>query len=198
MTQENSNRLIEIQKQIQASGLSFPDKGAKKKDEIDLADLVLKNYWARLMVELKAKRLTFNVWFSSSDSSKTLEVRSQQRYSAGFVADIRFFPRRKGVFRAKGINGQAAWQWVRENHGIAVVDHGFRIIPYGYQFDDWLHLDADSAHNERDWRSNVARENFPIPPAVRPRPAQNPALNLPTNFQLVGAVFVESKASIPS
>ncbi len=171
----------------------LPGQGREEENEIDLADLVLKNYWARLMVELKAKRLTFNVWFSSSDSPKTLEVKVSTAISAGFVADIRFFPRRKGVFRAKGINGQAAWQWVRENHGIAVVDHGFRIIPYGYRFDDWLHLDADSAHNERDWRSNVARENFPIPPAVRPRPAQNPALNLPTNFQLVGAVFVESK-----
>jgi signal transduction histidine kinase len=160
---------------------------------IDLADLVLKNYWARLVVDLKGKRLSFSVWFSDSSKPKTLDVRVSTAISAGFLADIRYFPRRKGVFRAKGINGQAAWQWVRDNHGVAVVDHGFRIVPYGYQFDDWLHLDSDNAHNERDWRSNIARKNFPIPPALRPRPAENPALYLPSNFQLVGAVFVESR-----
>ena len=38
----------------------------------------------------------------------------------------------------------------------------------------------------------LLRKNFPIPPALRPRPAENPALYLPSNFQLVGAVFVES------
>jgi signal transduction histidine kinase len=160
--------------------------------EINLAELVLKNYWARLLIELKGKRLTFKVWFSSSDTPKTLEIKASSFISSGFVADIRYFPRRKGVFRGKGINGQAAWGWVRDNHGVAVVDHGFRIVPYGYRFDDWLHLDADSAHNERDWRSIIAREHFAIPGAVRQRPADNPALYLPTNFQLVGGVFVES------
>jgi signal transduction histidine kinase len=171
----------------------LPGRGREEESEIDLANLVLKNYWARLVIELKAKNLTFNVWFSSSDSPKTLEVKVSNAISAGFVADIRYFPRRKGVFRAKGINGQIAWQWVRDNHGVAVVDHGFRTMPYGYALDDWLHLDADNVHNERDWRSSIARKKFSIPPAVRQRPADNPALYLPSNFQLVGAVFVESK-----
>ena len=160
--------------------------------EIDLAALVLENYWARLFIDLRGKRLTFKVWFSSSETPKTLDVKVPSSISNGFVADIRYFPRRKGVFRGKGINGRAAWTWVRDNHGVAVVDHGFRIIPYGYMFDDWLHLDSSHAHNERDWRSKVALENFPIPPAVRQRPADNPALYLPSNFQLVGGVFVES------
>jgi signal transduction histidine kinase len=160
--------------------------------EVDLADLVLKNYWARLVIDLTGQRLTFKVWFSASDNPRSLEVRVPNSISKGFVADIRYFPRRKGVFSRKGINGTAAWGWVRENHGVAVVDHGFRIVPYGYKFDDWLHLDTDSVHNERDWRSKIAKVNFPIAPAVRQRPADNPALYLPTNFQLVGGVFVES------
>ena len=161
--------------------------------DVDLADLVLRNYWARLQIELDDNRLTYKVWFSSSRVPKTLEVKVRTALSAGFVADIRYFPRRKGVFRGKGINGQKAWRWVRDNHGVAVVDHGFRIVPYGYEFDDWLHLDLDRAHNVREWRSEIAGKHFPISPAVRNRPADNPALYLPYNFQLVGAVFVESK-----
>lgn len=161
--------------------------------DIDLAELVLKNYWARLQINLSGKEVEYKVWFSSSREPKTLKTTVRTAISAGFVADIRYFPRRKGVFRGKGVNGQAAWRWVRDNHGVAVVDHGFRMVPYGYEFDDWLHLDLDKSHSERDWRSRVAKEHFPIPPAVRNRPADNPALYLPYNYQLVGAVFVESK-----
>src|SRR5262249_4723735 len=154
-------------------------------------------YWARLQVELTGKKLLFQVWFSSSREPKTLELKVNSAISAGFVADIRYFPRRKGVFREKGIKGQMAWRWVRDNHGIAVVDHGFRIVPYGYEDDDWLSLSLDKAHSERDWRSNTAREHFPITPAVRSRPADNPALYLPYDYQLVGAAFVESKPPVP-
>jgi signal transduction histidine kinase len=171
----------------------LPGGGEEGKADIDLAKLVLENYWARLRVELKGKHLAFNVWFSSSKAPKTLEVDVSTSLSAGFIADIRYFPRRKGVFSGKKVNGRIAWQWVRDNHGVAVVDHGFRIIPYGYEFDDWLHLDLDKAHSERDWRSKIAREHFQIPATVRQRPALNPALYLPYNYQLVGAIFVESK-----
>jgi signal transduction histidine kinase len=178
--------------------VGLPGDVAREHGEVDLASLVLANYWAKLNIELSGRDLTFDVWFASSKAPKTLEIKVPHSISAGFVADIRFFPRRKGVFRGKGINGQAAWTWVRENHGVAVVDHGFRVVPYGYRFDDWLHLDSDSTHNERDWRTKIARERFGIPQAVRQRPADNPALYLPTNFQLVGAVFVESKPASAS
>lgn len=162
--------------------------------EVNLAALVLKNRWARLTVDLKRNNLIFKVWFSPLRKPKQLKLEISTAISSGFVADIRFFPRRKGVFRAKGINGQEAWKWVRDNSGVAVVDHGFRIMPYGYQFDDWLHLDSDKAHSVRNWRSKIAKEQFPISAPLRNRPADNPALNLPYNFQLVGAVFVESRA----
>jgi len=161
--------------------------------EIDVAELVLKNYWARLQIDLVGKDLVYKVWFSLSHEPKVFETTVPTAISAGFVADIRYFPRRKGVFRRKGVNGQTAWRWVRDNHGVSVVDHGFRIVPYGYEDDDWLHLDLDKSHSERDWRSKIAKEHFAISPAARNRPAENPALYLPYNYQLVGAVFVESK-----
>jgi len=167
-------------------------KDQEASEDVDLAKLVLDNYWARLQIELTRRRLCFRVWLLSSREPRTLEVETSTAISAGFIADIRYFPRRKGVFRGKGVNGQKAWRWVRENCGIAVVDHGFRIKPYGYKFDDWLHLDLDKSHSERDWRSQIAKKHFPIAPEIRNRPADNPALYLPYNFQLVGAVFVES------
>lgn len=176
----------------------LPSTGGDDSKDLDLAELVLRNYWARLQIELTGKRLVFRVWLSSSREAKTLEVKVSTAISAGFVADIRYFPRRKGVFHGKGINGREAWRWVRDNHGVAVVDHGFRIMPYGYEFDDWLHLDIDKAHSERDWRSQIAKDRFAIPPSVRNRPADNPALYLPYNYQLVGAVFVESRPPLPS
>jgi signal transduction histidine kinase len=171
----------------------LPGDAEEGRGTVDIAELVLRNHWARLRINLKQDTLTFKVSFSSGHAPKTLKVKVSSTISGGFVADIRFFPRRKGVFRRKEINGQVAWEWVRKNHGIAVVDHGFRIVPYGYENDDWLHLDVDKAHSERDWRSKIAKEHFPISQTVRSRPALNPALNLPYNFQLVGAVFVESK-----
>jgi signal transduction histidine kinase len=170
----------------------LPGAEEESAPEVDLAELVLRNHWARLQIDLTGKNLVFRVWFSSSKQPKTLELKVDSAISAGFVADIRYFPRRKGVFQGKGIKGQAAWRWVRDNHGIAVVDHGFRIVPYGYEDDDWLRLSLDKAHSERDWRSPIARQHFSIPAAVRNRPADNPALYLPYDYQLVGAVFVES------
>jgi signal transduction histidine kinase len=170
----------------------LPGDQEEETRDVDLAKLVLENYWARLQIELSGKLLTFKVWFPSSRTPKRREFKVFTSLSAGFVADIRYFPRRKGMFRQKGVNGHAAWQWILDNHGVAVVDHGFRIVPYGYKSDDWLHLDLDKAHNERDWRSQIAKRHFSIPDTIRSRPAENPALYIPYNRQLVGAVFVES------
>jgi len=186
-------RVYESAKSDPGFQVTLPGSDAVEGGEVHLAELVLNNYWARLRIELNGTSLKYKVWFSSSREPKVLELRAPNALSAGFVADIRYFPRRKGVFRGKGINGQAAWRWVRDNHGVAVVDHGFRVMPYGSEDDDWLHLSIDKAHSERDWRSAVAKEHFSIPAAVRNRPAQNPALYLPYDYQLVGAVFVESK-----
>ena len=171
----------------------LPRGQGEETTDVNLAELVLSNYWARLQIDLKGKFLTFKVSFPSSRTPRTLKVKVSTTIVAGFTADIRFFPRRKGVFQGKGINGTKAWEWVLDNHGVAVVDHGFRIVPYGYEYDDWLHLDIDGAHNKRDWRSDIANTYFPFSEPVRNRPKENPALNIPYNRQLVGAVFVESK-----
>jgi signal transduction histidine kinase len=176
-------------------GFAVTLPGDQEEDTKNLVNLVLSNYWARLEIDLKSKPklLSFKVWFPSSRKPKILNVKVKTKISAGFVADIRFFPKRKGVFQGKGINGNEAWKWVVENSGLAVVDRGFGVSPYGSKSDDWLNLDRDRAQNKRDWRSDISNKHFPIPEAVYNRPKLTPALNLPYNRQLVGAVFVESK-----
>lgn len=160
--------------------------------EVNLAEKVLANAWARLQIELKSNRLIFSVSFPNLRKPRTFDVKVNTSLSQGFIADIRYFPRRKGIFQSKGVKGQVAWQWVRENHGVAVVDHGFRIVPYGYQSDDWLQLDFDKTHHRRNWRSAIAQKEFPISNLIRNKPDENPTFYIANNLQLVGAVFVES------
>lgn len=172
----------------------LPSSIEAEADNLDIAKKVLDRCWARLTIDLSASKnqVTYKVTFNVIPGSTKLIVPLSSAISNGLVADLRFFPRRAGVFRDQGINGSAAWAWVRENVGVAIIDHGFRIKPYGFEDDDWLSVDADNAHSRRDWRSKIAVENFQIAPEIKPRPKENPALNIATNFQLIGAVFVES------
>ena len=172
--------------------------GATETEEVDLAKLVLDNYWARLTVQLDGRDLQFRVWFSGGDKPKKLDIKVTNNISSGFFADIRHFPRRKGVFQAKGVNGQKAWRWVRDNGGVKIVDHGFHIKPYGFPNNDWLRLDVDKAHSKRDWETAIAREYFPLTSVEKMEPANNPVLNLPYSFQVVGAVFIESIRNLGS
>jgi signal transduction histidine kinase len=117
----------------------------------------------------------------------------QNKISNGMWADIRFFPRRGGIFQGKGVDGTIAWQWIRDNAGVGMVDHGFRIKPYGFIDDDWLNLDTDHSISKREWRTQLMNDNFEMSDEQKRSPSLNPMLNIPVNTQLVGAVFVESR-----
>ena len=170
--------------------------GESGEEDVDLASMVLSNSWGRLVVELKDEALKFRVWLPGLEKPKVLKMGLEHSISKGLFADIRFFPRRKGVFQQKGFNGQKAWKWVRDTCGVKVVDHGFHIRPYGFPNDDWLQLDIDKAHSERNWRTDIAKKHFPLTPAEKADPASNPVLYLPYTFQLVGAVFVETQRNL--
>jgi len=167
--------------------------GEDEDDDVNLAKLILDNNWGRLTIELTGKNLRFRVWLPDLKKPKTLALRVNSQITKGFLADIRFFPKRAGVFRGKGINGREAWSWVRDNVGVKVVDHGFHIHPYGFPDDDWLRLNRDKAHSRRDWETAIAKKYFPISSARRNDPQSNPMLYLPYNYQLVGAVFIETR-----
>jgi signal transduction histidine kinase len=170
--------------------------GESTDEDVDLASLVLGNYWGRLVIELNGRQLKFRVWLPNINRPKVLNVTAHNSISKGLFVDIRFFPRRKGIFQRKGFNGQKAWRWVRDNCGIRVVDHGFHIRPYGFPNDDWLQLDIDKSHSERNWRTAIAKKHFPVSASEKADPSANPVLYLPYNFQLVGAVFVETRRKL--
>jgi signal transduction histidine kinase len=97
------------------------------------------------------------------------------------------------MFQGIEVKGWDAWGWVKANSGIGVIDHGFRIPPYGLEDDDWLFLDTDEARNRRQWRSKLLEEYYPIVSSSEgSKEKANPMLYLPKSHQLVGAVFVES------
>ena len=95
------------------------------------------------------------------------------------------------MFHGASVDGRRAWTWIKENGGVGVVDHGFRVRPYGFRDDDWLNLGLDIAHRKRTWRSTVAAKVFPLPPEASSARA-NPVLYLPGSHQLIGAVFLET------
>ena len=76
-----------------------------------------------------------------------------------------------------------------------MIDNGFRIRPYGFQDDDWLYLNQDGSHNKREWRTAVAENYFPLSEFEKLRPGLNPALNIANSLQVIGAVYVSSRAS---
>ena len=161
----------------------------------NLAENVLKNYWARLVIDLEKGTLNYYIYIQGKEKPV---LSHKQQYDSniinGLVADIRFFPRRAGIFSKKEVDGKKAWKWIHENCGVAVIDHGFRIKPYGFGDDDWLKISQDTARSERDWRSNIMKSNkkFEMEPEIYSAPSRNPMLNLPNFHQLVGGVFVES------
>ncbi len=169
----------------------LPGDDGRADKKLDLAKNVLANAWAKLTIDAEDGHILYRVTFYDG-TQKKLRVTQRSSISNGLFADIRFFPRRSGIFSGKDVKGVDAWRWVHDNAGVAVIDHGFRIKPYGYSEDDWLHLDADKARNEREWRSAIANKHFAVTAREKKDPAINPVLNLPGNLQLVGAVFVES------
>ena len=111
----------------QDPGFEIVLPGEEDHEDVDLVKLILKNYWAKLTIEHKDSTVEYKVYFPGVEKPKQLKVSVPLPIAKGFFADILFFPRRAGVFQDKGINGTKAWEWVRENSGVAVVDHGFRI-----------------------------------------------------------------------
>ena len=181
----------------------LPDR-ADETAETGLSKIVLDNCWAKLNVSLQGQKLRFEVYFRGETKPRYVHP-AVGRYEAhrtnlsnGLFVDIRFFPRRSGIFSGKGFDGRTAWSWIRENSGVSIVDHGFRVKPYGFGDDDWLLLDSDNARNYRNWRSSLMLANYPIPEEYRKAPSLNPMFNLPSSLQLVGAVSVESNQTARS
>ncbi|MCB5267716.1 MAG: ATP-binding protein [Candidatus Cloacimonetes bacterium] len=188
--------------------IDFSDNQEKESNEdnipesIDVVSEVLKNYTGRVIIESIDKyKINIKIQLNNNTNTivhdKTYNIGDQ--VNSNIYADIRYFPRRKGVFSGlNNLNGTQAWSWIRENSGVVVYDQNFRMKPYGEWDDDWLHLDTDNAHSERKWRTNLMEQEFPLTEDEKKKPKLNPVLYLPTNYQLVGAVYVQSSKDVNS
>jgi len=166
--------------------------GLSGESQTELAAAVLANAYARLTISHDGYRTKYLIRQRDGRVLVRKTLKRKSSISRGFEADIRYFPRRAGMFRGTQVDGRVAWGWIREHWGVGIVDHGFRIHPYGFEDDDWLRLSWDSAHNRRAWRVAFMNKLYPMPAEASSQPKLNPMLYLPNLHQLVGAVFVES------
>lgn len=156
----------------------------------DIAKPVLSAYWLRAKLTIRGRRLSLSV-FESGESKAEFEITDTVPGLCGDIdTDIRFFPRRSGMFRDLGVDGRVAYTWIRENSGVAVFDREFRVAPYGESGDDWLGLAADAARNSRRPRSPLALKHFPMSDAEQSSTSENWMLRLAQSAQLVGVVQV--------
>lgn len=178
--------------------------GLEEEEEIqDLSQEVLDFYEVRATVTIENDEIKVEVFNFSIDNNYENKSVFQEIYpfknSIGckVYADIRYFPRRKDMFAGLSVNGQKAYQWVKDNRGVSIYDKMFRIAPYGNEDDDWLYLDADNARSRRDWRSTLSQEFFAIPEEIKNSTKETPALYLPKTTQVIGAVFVKTDSTNP-
>ena len=166
-----------------------------KSEARSLASTVLGAFLVRVEVHYNARVGKLKIILTHKDRKDKIlfETILMDKIESDIFADIRFLPRRKGVFSSlNGVDGRRAYGWVKQHCGIGVYDRGFRIPPYGYRNNDWLYQDSDQAVSQRDWRSDLMKQYFPMSIEVLSTPKLNYMLNLPKTTQVIGAVLVES------
>lgn len=174
----------------------FEDDIHGQEESTPLAAIVLANAVASTKIDYTGDEFEVVVNHSLRGEVFRQVYTMENQIGSDVYIDIRYFPKRSGVFqRNDDFRAPAAWEWVRENNGVKVYDHGFHIKPYGTNDDDWLQLDHDTAFNRRKWRSSLTEQFFPMDPQDAAQPKRNPMIGLPTNYQTVGAIFLESLSS---
>ncbi|MBD3668365.1 MAG: sensor histidine kinase [Kangiella sp.] len=172
------------------------DENNSGEDESNsVAREVINRYLAKAVVHYQSKENILSVIIKHKNikAVNDFKIKFESTIDNDVFADIRYFPRRGGMFTGiKGIDGNKAYGWVKDNCGIGIYDRGFKVSPYGDESDDWLYQTIDTARSRRDWRSELMMEHFPMPEDVFRSPKLNYMLNLPRRIQSVGAVFIES------
>ena len=156
----------------------------------DLAAQILSRFVLKADVRLSGDRIAIGVYERGEDEPCLTVVDTFENDIGRVQAQLMFFPRRRGTFHDAPVDGRRAYQWIKENSGVAVYDRGFRVLPYGTESDDWLQLSEDTARNRRDPRSQIARKHFGMSPKERLDTRENWMLRLPQSAQLVGVVQV--------
>lgn len=162
-------------------------------EELSLADEVLAHFALRAKIELIAGKLKLQI-FKRGEDDAYLTIADEYPSDIGDLrGDIRFFPRREGLFAGAEFDGRKAYSWIRQNSGIKVFDRAFQVRPYGTPGNDWLDLTADAARNLREPASTIMQKHYPMSPAVKSDTALNWMLRLPENTQVIGVVQVRGR-----
>lgn len=161
-------------------------------EDFDVARAVLSRFALRATAALQDGRYEIRVFQRDSDEPYLTIADSYPREVGTVRAEIRFFPRREGLFTDVGFDGRKAYTWVRENSGVKVFDRLFQIRPYGTAGDDWLALTADAARSLREPASPIMRKHYAMDSAVKASTSLNWMLRLPDNKQVIGVVQVGS------
>lgn len=173
----------------------FEDDIRNQEDSTPLAAIVLANAVASTQINFTGNNFTVVVNHAQRGEVHRQIYTMKNLVGSDIYIDVRYFPKRPGVFqRNDEFRAPAAWDWVRNNNGVKVYDHGFHIKPYGTNDDDWLQLDHDTAYNRRRWRSSLTEQFFPMDARDASEAKRNPMVSLPTNYQTVGAIFLESQS----
>jgi len=171
----------------------FDEDIRDNEDLTPLAAIVLANAVASTRIHFTNNEFEVIVHHSQRGEVFRESYTMDNTIGSDIYIDVRYFPKRAGVFqRNDDFRGPAAWNWIRTNNGVKVYDHGFHIKPYGTDEDDWLQLNHDTAYNRRRWRSTLTEQFFPMDPVDANEAKRNPMVSLPTNYQTVGAIFLES------
>lgn len=173
----------------------FEDDARSQEDPTPLAAIVLENAVASAQIHFTGDEFSVTIHHSQRGVVLHQAYTMSNQVGSDVYIDIRYFPKRAGVFQRNfDFRAPAAWEWVRTNNGVKVYDHGFHIKPYGTNDDDWLQLDHDTAYNRRRWRSPLTEQFYPMDPRAMAEAKRNPMVGLPTNYQTVGAIFLESQS----
>jgi len=167
----------------------------------NLQEKILARFVARVRIAVSDGVADLRVEWAGKGVVYDKRIRLKKYYSGWVVQnelflDVRFFPRRAGVFHGAEVDGRQAMGWLRDNGGVAVIDNKFRVSPYGQRGDDWLAQDGDVARNRRAWRSPLVASLFPMPPTAMTVARDNPMLYLPQAAQVIGAVFIAPMVSL--
>ncbi len=159
------------------------------------SEAVLNAYSLRATVKLVDKSLELAVFDSKNSKPIYKIIDTFQNSLKKLTADIRFFPKRKGVFTNLPVNANDAYKYIKENSGVSVYDRGFRIEPYGNETNDWLELQLDAGKGRRKPRSSIAKKHFDEAFEAESIGLRNWMLKLPKTNQLIGIVEVEGMKS---
>jgi len=87
--------------------ISLP--GEETDEEVDLSEGILGSAFARLTITRHRTRTHFVIYNKQGKELLNQRIPGRSCISRGFFADIRYFPRRSGMFVGTSVDGRAAW-----------------------------------------------------------------------------------------